>query len=293
MTLIATQTDLKNLNNAHVNYSVRNHVAYINFNRSEKMNSLHRGMLIQLSEFLTEAEMDRSVRVIVLGGSGNSFCTGQDLKEILDENPPSVHDLLSNFHDPIVEKIRSIKKPIIAAVNGVAAGAGAVFAVACDLVIASDKASFIFGFSHIGLTSGSGGSYFLSRLVGAQKAAALLMLGEKISAQSAEQMGMIYKVLGNETFETEIIETAEKMASLPALSLALTKELLSKALVNDLSTQILHERESKCLAGSSCDFEEGLSAFVSKRKPIFNINTLNSSPEISSSFVQNMSLSSN
>lgn len=252
-------------------YKVRNNVAYIQMNRPEKMNSLHTTMLTDLLELLNRAEADRSVRVIVLEGNSKAFCTGQDLKEILGEAAPSVNELLTNYHDPIVEKIRSSNKPVIAAVQGVAAGAGAVFAIACDLVVASENASFIFGFSHIGLTSGSGGSFFLSRLVGTQKAAAILMLGEKINSQRAENMGMIYKVVSDDEFGNEISMLAEHLAKMPAMSIGLTKKLLSKAFENDLSTHILHERESKCLASSSVDFQEGLDAFVNKRKPVFNL----------------------
>lgn len=252
-------------------YNVSNNVAYIQLNRPEKMNSLNTTMLMDLLELLNRAEADRSVRVIVLEGNSKAFCTGQDLKEILGEEAPSVNELLTNYHDPIVEKIRSSNKPVIAAVQGVAAGAGAVFAIACDLVVASENASFIFGFSHIGLTSGSGGSFFLSRLVGTQKAAAILMLGEKINAARAENMGMIYKVVSDAAFENEITVLAENLAKMPAMSIGLTKKLLSKAFENDLATHILRERESKCLAGSSLDFQEGLDAFVNKRKPVFNL----------------------
>lgn len=258
--------------NDHIQYQVSNNCAIITLNRPDKMNSLHRGMLIQISNYLEQAECDRDVRVIVIKGQPKAFCTGQDLGELLDENPPSVEELLLNYHDPVVQKISRSQKPVIAAVNGVAAGAGAVFAMACDLVIASDKASFIFGFSQIGLTSGSGGSYFLTRKVGSQKAAALLMLGDKINAMEAERIGMIYKVVPQEIFEAEIEEISSKMAQLPAISLSLTKQLISQASENDLETQIHLERKAKCFAGNSTDFEEGVNAFISKRKPIFNQN---------------------
>lgn len=253
-------------------YTVRNNVAYITLNRPDKMNSLHTAMLRELLETLNKAEDDKSVRVIVIEGNSRAFCSGQDLKEILGQDAPSVNELMTNYHDPVVEKIRSSNKPVIAAVQGVAAGAGAVFAIACDLVIASENASFIFGFSHIGLTTGSGGSYFLSRLVGTQKAAAMLMLGEKIAAQRAENIGMIYKVIEDARFENEIINIAEKLATMPSMSIGLTKKLLSKAFENDLTSHILQERESKCLASEGNDFKEGLNAFVNKRKPVFNVD---------------------
>ncbi|MBK9109966.1 MAG: enoyl-CoA hydratase/isomerase family protein [Saprospiraceae bacterium] len=256
----------------HVQYQVSNNCAFITLNRAEKMNSLHRGMLVQISAYLDQAELDQEVRIIVIKGNQKAFCTGQDLGELLDENPPTVEELLKNYHDPIVLKISKSSKPVIAAVNGVAAGAGAVFAMACDIVVASDKASFIFGFSQIGLTSGSGGSYFLTRKVGAQKAAALLMLGEKMNAQEAERIGMIYKVIPQDTFEAELGVMVAKMAQLPALSLQLTKQLISHSSHNDLDAQILLEREAKCRAGNSPDFAEGVNAFISKRKPVFNQN---------------------
>ncbi|MBK8955939.1 MAG: enoyl-CoA hydratase/isomerase family protein [Saprospiraceae bacterium] len=253
-----------------VHYHVSSNCAYITIDRPEKMNSLNRSMLLGIAGYLDQAESDPEVRVVVLHGNEKAFCTGQDLGELLCEDPPTVEELLRDYHDPVVQKISSCTKPVVAAVNGVAAGAGAVFAMACDLVVASDKASFIFGFSQIGLTSGSGGSYFLTRKVGAQKATALLMLGEKINATEAERIGMIYKVIPQDVFDVELGNLTSKMAQLPAISLSLTKQLISIASENDLNTQILMERRTKCEAGKSSDFAEGVEAFITKRKPVFN-----------------------
>lgn len=255
-----------------IQYEVVDHCAYITINRPEKLNSLTRAMLLGLSSCLDQAADDRDVRVVVIQGNQKAFCTGQDLSDLNGSNPPTIQELLENYHDPIVHKIASMPKPVIAAVEGVAAGAGAVFAMACDLVIASESASFIFGFSQIGLTSGSGGSYFLTRKIGVQKTTALLLLGEKVSAQEAERIGMIHKSFPLVSYANELNRIVAQLTQLPGTSLGLTKELIAKASENDLYTMICVERRAKCQAGESDDFVEGLNAFMEKRKPIFNQN---------------------
>ncbi|MBK7244327.1 MAG: enoyl-CoA hydratase/isomerase family protein [Saprospiraceae bacterium] len=256
--------------NKYINYSKSNGIATITLQRSLAYNSLNHEMAIDFQRALDKAGAESDVRVVVITGTGKAFCAGQDLNEMVGPKAPSIKTVLTNNHDPIVRKIRSIKKPVIAAVNGVAAGAGAVFALACDLVIATESSSFIQAFSNIGLTPGSGSTHFLPRLVGIQKAMAILLLGEKISAIEAERIGMIYKWVKDETYENEVHQLALHLSQLPAHSLMLTKMALNQSWSNDLENQISLENDFKCMAGESDDYHEGINAFFTKRKPQFN-----------------------
>jgi 2-(1,2-epoxy-1,2-dihydrophenyl)acetyl-CoA isomerase len=256
--------------NQHIYYSKENGVATITLQREETYNSLNKIMAMEFQRALDKARLEDDVRVVVITGSGKAFCAGQDLNEMIGTDAPCIKSVLTQNHDPIVRKIRMMKKPVIAAVNGVAAGAGAVFALACDLVIAKESSSFIQAFAKIGLTPGSGSTYFLPRLVGLQKAMAILLLGDKITAVEAERIGMIYKWVPDLDFENETQLLATQLAQLPSHSLMLTKSALNKSWVNDLNAQIELENEYKCMAGESDDYKEGLDAFLSKRKPEFN-----------------------
>lgn len=256
--------------NQFINYSKSNGIATIALQRIETYNSLNRRMALEFQRALDKASLESDVRVVVITGTGKAFCAGQDLNEMIGDEAPSIHSVLTENHDPIVRKIRMMKKPVIAAVNGVAAGAGAVFALACDLVIATESSSFIQAFTKIGLTPGSGSTHFLPRLVGLQKAMSILLLGEKVSAMEAERIGMIYKWVADSDFETETLKLASELAKLPSQSLMLTKMALNKSFTNDLNDQILLEREYKCMAGQSADYLEGVDAFLTKRKPEFN-----------------------
>jgi 2-(1,2-epoxy-1,2-dihydrophenyl)acetyl-CoA isomerase len=256
--------------NQFINYSKENGIATIALQRIETYNSLNRRMAMEFQRALDKASLESDVRVVVITGTGKAFCAGQDLNEMIGDYAPSIHSVLTENHDPIVRKIRMMKKPVIAAVNGVAAGAGAVFALACDLVIATESSSFIQAFTKIGLTPGSGSTHFLPRLVGLQKAMSILLLGEKVSATEAERIGMIYKWVADSDFEMETSKLASELAKLPSQSLMLTKMALNKSFTNDLNDQILLEREYKCMAGQSDDYREGVDAFLTKRKPEFN-----------------------
>lgn len=249
---------------------VENKVAYITLNRPEVFNSFNREMAFLLQDTLDACEKNADVRAIVLTGNGKAFCAGQDLKEVTNpELNPGFKKILEEHYNPIITRIRAIKKPIIAAVNGVAAGAGANIALACDIIVAHEKVSFIQAFSLIGLVPDSAGTFFLPRLIGFQKALALAMLGDKISAEEADKMGMIYKCVPTEEFETTINKLAVKLANMPTKALGLIKELYNKSMTNDLESQLALESKLQIEAAQSEDYTEGVAAFVEKRKPEF------------------------
>jgi 2-(1,2-epoxy-1,2-dihydrophenyl)acetyl-CoA isomerase len=226
-------------------------------------------MAFEMQAALDNAAADDEVRAIYITGEGKAFCAGQDLGEIVDPNGPNLDVILSEHYNPIVERLRNIEKPIVAAVNGVAAGAGANLALACDIVVATENAAFIQAFSKIGLIPDSGGTYFLPRIIGFQKASALMMLGDKVSATEAERMGMIYKCFSADTFEAESLAIVKTLAAMPTLGLGLTKRALNQSLTNDLTTQLDVENILQTQAGHSIDYKEGVNAFLEKRKPVF------------------------
>ena len=244
-------------------------VRKIVFNRPTVFNSFNKEMALALQQELDNVEKDSTVRAVVLTGAGKAFCAGQDLAEATDPNGPPLQSIVAKHYNPIIEKIRNIEKPIIAAVNGVAAGAGANIALACDIVFAKESASFIQAFSKIGLIPDSGGTFFLPRLIGAQKAMALMMTGDKVGAQEAEALNMIYKDLKDDVFEDEVEQFAAKVAKMPTKGLGLTKRAINQSFNNNLTEQLKVEEELQTQAGKSYDFKEGTSAFLEKRKPVF------------------------
>lgn len=249
---------------------VENNLAKITLNRPEVFNSFNREMAHRLQNVLDDCEKDDRVRAIILTGAGKAFGAGQDLKEVTDpEKSVGFRKILEEHYNPIITRIRHIKKPIIAAVNGVAAGAAANIALACDVVVAHENASFIQAFSKIGLIPDSGGTYFLPRLIGFQKASALAMLGDKISAEEAEQLGMIYKVLKADEFEDEVEALGNKLANMPTKALGMIKQLMNQSMSNGLISQLQMESKFQIEAAQSEDYKEGVSAFIEKRKPNF------------------------
>ncbi len=249
---------------------IENKIAFITLNRPEVFNSFNREMALSLQNILDDCESNDEVRAIVLSGNGKAFCAGQDLKEVTSpELNPGFKKILEEHYNPIITRIRSIKKPIIGAVNGVAAGAGANIALACDVVVAHEKVSFIQAFSLIGLIPDSAGTYFLPRLIGFQKAQALAMLGDKISAEDAEKMGMVYKVIPFENFEEEVNQLSSKLADMPTKALGMIKELFNKSMTNTLEEQLALESKLQIEAAQSEDYAEGVAAFIEKRKPNF------------------------
>tara|TARA_B110000305_G_scaffold130311_1_gene145679 strand:- start:1137 stop:1910 length:774 start_codon:yes stop_codon:yes gene_type:complete len=244
-------------------------VCELKLNRPEVFNSFNKDMAFELQSALDKAESDKNIRTIVITGEGKAFCAGQDLAEATDPNGPVLQSIVKDHYNPIILKIRRIEKPVIAAVNGVAAGAGANIALACDIVFAKESASFIQAFSKIGLIPDSGGTFFLPRLVGIQKATALMMTGEKVSAKDAESMNMIYKVIPDDLFEEEIATFAKKMARMPTRGLGLTKKAINESLNNSLEEQLAVEENLQTEAGRTHDFKEGCTAFLEKRRPEF------------------------
>lgn len=244
--------------------------AFLTLNRPEVFNSFNREMALKLQEELDSCEKNKDVRAIVITGNGKAFCAGQDLKEVTSpELNPGFKKILEEHYNPIISRIRKIEKPIVAAVNGVAAGAGANIALACDVVVASEHASFIQAFSKIGLVPDSGGTFFLPRLIGFQKASALMMLGDKVSAEEAERLGMLYKVFPAETFEEEVNNLASILSNMPTKALGLTKRLLNESMTNNLDNQLDLEGKLQIESAQTKDYAEGVDAFVNKRKPEF------------------------
>lgn len=250
--------------------NIENGVATLTLNRPEVFNSFNREMAFLLQNELDACGSNESVRAIVLTGNGKAFCAGQDLKEVTDPDlNPGFKKILEEHYNPIITKIRAINKPVIAAVNGVAAGAGANIALACDIVIAHEKVSFIQAFSKIGLVPDSAGTFFLPRLIGFGKASALMMLGDKVSATEAERLGMIYKVTTLEEFEDEVQKIATTLAQMPTKALGMTKQLLNASMSNTMEEQLALESKLQIEAAQSEDYAEGVAAFVGKRKPEF------------------------
>jgi len=258
------------MSNNSILITIENQVAYITLNRPEVFNSFNREMALKLQDTLDDCSSNQDVRAIVLTGNGKAFCAGQDLKEVTSPDlNPGFKKILEEHYNPIIRRIRTIEKPIIAAVNGVAAGAGANIALACDVVIASETVSFIQAFSKIGLIPDSGGTFFLPRLIGFQKASALAMLGDKISAKEAERLGMIYKYVSSDEFESIIQKTASTLAEMPTKALGMIKQLLNRSMTNDLESQLNMESEYQIEAAGSDDYNEGVTAFIEKRQPNF------------------------
>ena len=244
-------------------------VGKITLNRPDKYHSFVQKMAFQFQNVLDKCNEDKTVRAILITATGKAFCSGQDLGEATDPNGPDLTQMVQEHYNPIIRKIRNIEKPVVAAVNGVAAGAGASIALCCDIVVATESASFIQAFSKIGLIPDSGGTFFLPRLVGMQKAAALMMTAEPVSAKDAESIGMIYKVFSDESFEKESWKLASKLAKMPSKGLGLTKRLLNVTYSNNLEQQLDMEDKCQTIAGNTADFKEGIEAFFEKRKPNF------------------------
>jgi 2-(1,2-epoxy-1,2-dihydrophenyl)acetyl-CoA isomerase len=250
-------------------FEIRDQIAFITLNRPEKLNAFNREMALLLQERLDECARLQEVRAVYLTGAGKGFCAGQDLAEVVDPNGPGMDKIISEHYNPIITRIRHLSKPVVAVVRGVAAGAGANIALCCDVVVASASSSFIQAFSKIGLIPDSGGTYFLPRLVGWQRASAIAMLGDKIGAAEAERMGMLYKVYEDADLEASSTALALKLAQLPTRALAFTKQALNQSFVNSFEAQLLLEDELQQKAATTKDFAEGVQAFLEKRSAKF------------------------
>lgn len=250
-------------------FNVENGVGFITLNRPDKLNSFNREMALLLQETLDKCANDDTVRAVHITGAGKGFSAGQDLAEVADPHGPGFDVILSEHYNPIVMRIRSLQKPVVAAVNGVAAGAGANIALCCDIVVAAQSASFIQAFSKIGLIPDSGGTHTLPRLIGWQKASALMMLGDKVPAAEAERIGMIYKVIPDESFAAESVKIAATLAQMPTRGLAFTKEALQLSYNNSFENQLQDEDMLQNRAAHTHDYKEGVAAFLEKRPAVF------------------------
>ena len=249
-------------------FEIKSSVGIITLNRPDKLNSFNREMAILLQEKLDECK-SKTVRCVYITGTGKAFSAGQDLEEAVDPKGPGMNRILSEHYNPIVMRIRELEKPVVAAVNGVAAGAGANLAICCDIVVASSSASFIQAFSKIGLVPDTGGSFFLPRLIGWQKAMALMMLGEKVPATEAERIGMIYKVFPDETFAENSMSIASHLAQMPTRALFFIKKELQWSSTHTIYEQLQNEDKLQQRAAATEDFKEGVNAFLEKRIPKF------------------------
>ncbi len=249
-------------------YEVKNSTAWITLNRPDKLNAFNKAMHSDLLKALQDAENDNSVRAIVLTGAGRAFSAGQDLSEV--DHSIDYSELLRNRYNPIIHKMADIGKPIIAAINGTAAGAGFSLALAADFRLVSEKASFLNAFIHIGLVPDSGNTYYLPRIVGHSKALELMVLGEKVEAEEALRLGLATKVISPENWEREVSMFAGRLASMPTKAIALIKEGLLKSWDSTLGEVLEGEAHVQGLAGATSDHMEGVQAFLEKRKPLFS-----------------------
>lgn len=250
-------------------FEIKDNIAFITLNRPDILNSFDRQMALTLQTRLDECASLHEIRAVSITGAGGAFSAGQDLAEIAGPDAPGMDKILNERFNPIVTRIRNLPKPVVAAVNGVAAGAGANIALCCDIVLATRRASFIQAFSKLGLIPDSGGTWFLPRLVGWQKAVGMAMLGDKISATEAERMGMIYKVFEDDEFAGAAQALTAVLAKMPTRGLALTKHAFNYSAGNTLEAQLLLEDELQQKAALTSDYQEGLNAFITKRAPQF------------------------
>lgn len=255
--------------------SIAGGVAEITLNRPDKLNSFTRGMHAELRRALDTAVSDASVRALLITGAGRGFCAGQDLADVLDPatgKPGAVSNTLGEDYNPLIMRLADMPIPVICAVNGVAAGAGANIALACDIVLAARSASFLQAFIKIGLVPDAGGSYVLPRLIGVARAKALAMLGEKLDAETAQQWGLIWRVVDDANLMAEARKLAQQLAAQPTKALGLIKRAINASLGNDLPTQLAVELDYQGQCAASHDYQEGVGAFLEKRKPSFKGN---------------------
>lgn len=252
-----------------IQFAIKDGIAYIHLNRPDKFNSFNREMALLMQSLLDECASLHEIRCVYITGNGKAFSAGQDIGELVGNNKIEIKQILSEHYNPIVKRIRNLPKPVVAAVNGVAAGAGANIALCCDIVVAAESASFIQAFSKIGLIPDSGGTFTLPRLIGWQKASALMMTGDKASATEAEKLGMVYKVFPDVTFEEESKKIAHTLAQMPTKGLAYTKHALNHSFHNNWEQQLLLEDEYQQKAAKTHDYNEGINAFLEKRTPNF------------------------
>ena len=271
-TLVPRRRPNSSMDYDFLRYSVDQGVAIIALSRPDVLNSFNKRMAQELQRALDTAGGDAAVRAVLLTGTGRGFCAGQDLGEATSANLGTVDlgEIVKTCYNPIVLRIRELEKPVVCAVNGVAAGAGANLALACDLVVAAEDASFVQSFSKIGLVPDTSGTFFLPRLIGPARATALMFLGEKVTAKRALEWGMIYDVVPHTVLMDTALALAKQLATMPTRGFALTKRALNASYGNDLRSQLALEEEMQREAGRTADFAEGVRAFLEKRKPTYS-----------------------
>ncbi|ARG17423.1 TPA: 2-(1,2-epoxy-1,2-dihydrophenyl)acetyl-CoA isomerase [Acinetobacter nosocomialis] len=250
----------------------KNGVGYLTFNRPKALNSFNVDMHREVAEVLNLWTKNPEVRCVVISGEGRGFCAGQDLGDrVVDPNAeaPDLGYSIETYYNPLIKKIVNMPKPVICAVNGVAAGAGANIALACDLVIAAKSANFVQAFCRLGLVPDSAGTWFLPRAVGHARAMGLTLLGDKLPAETAKEWGMIWDVVEDAELKAKVTELAERLAKQPTFGLSLIKKAIHQSSNNTFDEQMLLERDLQRIAGRSEDYREGVQAFMNKREPNF------------------------
>ena len=250
----------------------KNGVGYLTFNRPKALNSFNVDMHREVAEVLNLRTKNPDVRCVVISGEGRGFCAGQDLGDrVVDPNAeaPDLGYSIETYYNPLIKTIVNMPKPVICAVNGVAAGAGANIALACDLVIAAKSANFVQAFCRLGLVPDSAGTWFLPRAVGHARAMGLTLLGDKLPAETAKEWGMIWDVVEDTELKTKVTELAERLAKQPTFGLSLIKKAIHQSSNNTFDEQVLLERDLQRIAGRSEDYREGVQAFMNKREPNF------------------------
>ena len=250
-------------------FELKDNIARLSLNRPDKLNAVNRSMALELQDHLLNCDENDNVRSVILTGAGRAFCAGQDLSELPPDKLPDFEKAIDENYNPVIRLLKTIRKPVLCAVNGVAAGAGANIALACDIVVAVSSAQFVQAFSKIGLIPDCGGTFFLPRLIGLQKATALMMLGDKVSAMDAEKMGMIYACFEESEFISKTDQIASALASLPTTALILTRKALLESSTNNLEQQLELEKKFQHKAGHTVDIKEGVTAFLQKRAAVF------------------------
>jgi 2-(1,2-epoxy-1,2-dihydrophenyl)acetyl-CoA isomerase len=253
----------------YIQSEIIGNLGVIRLHRPDKFNSFIRQMSLELQQVLDAYRDDDAVRCILLTAEGKAFCAGQDLSEAIDPSGPGIEKIVFEHYNPMILKIRTIEKPVIAAVNGVAAGAGASLALACDIILACKSASFTQAFSKIGLIPDSGGTFILPRLVGYHRAAALMFMSEKVSADEARELGLVWKVFEDASFAEDALNYASQLAAMPTRGIGLTKKLLNEGMSNSLEEQLVREGQIQVEAAHTHDHQEGVKAFLEKRAPVF------------------------
>ena len=251
------------------NFSIENYIARIIFNRPDKLNAFSKTMHDEFYTILRVVARNDELRCVLISGAGRGFCAGQDLGERKTDKPMDLGETLEKGYNTNLRILKSIRAPIICAVNGVAAGAGANIALNCDIVVARESAKFIQSFSQVGLVPDCNGTWILPKLVGLARAKAITMLAEPVSAKQAVDWGMIYACYADEQFDEQVEKLVDKVANRPTLSLSNTKELMEKSYHSTYEQQLDHERDVQRLMGLTHDFKEGVDAFSEKRSPRF------------------------